>query len=65
MINCWTYKIKDIIEGFDPRYVITGHENEMGHTIDHREAFWLTFQEMEPINHDYIVMAWGEWFLVK
>ena len=37
----------------------------MGHTIDHREAFWLAFHKMEPINHDYIVMAWGEWFLVK
>ena len=65
MINCWTYNLKDVIEGFDPRYVITGHENEMGHTIDHREAFWLTFQKMQPINHDYVVMAWGECFLIK
>lgn len=64
-INCWSYQIADAIKGFNPRYVITGHENEMGHTIDHREAFWLTFQKMEPVKHDYVVMAWGEWFSFK
>ena len=64
-INCWSYQIVDAIKGFNPRYVITGHENEMGHTIDHREAFWLTFQKMEPVEHDYVVMAWGEWFSFK
>ena len=64
-VNCWSYQIADAIKGFNPRYVITGHENEMGHTIDHREAFWLTFQKMEPIEHDYVVMAWGEWFSFK
>lgn len=65
MINCWSYQIADAIKGFDPRYILTGHENEMGHTIDHREAFWLTFQKMEPVEHDYVVMAWGEWFSFK
>ncbi len=65
MINCWSYKLPEAIEGFNPRYVITGHENEMGHTIDHREAFWLTFQKLEPVKHDYVVMAWGEWFTIK
>jgi hypothetical protein len=64
-INCWSYQIADAIKGFNPRYVVTGHENEMGHTIDHREAFWLTFQKMEPVEHDYVVMAWGEWFSFK
>jgi L-ascorbate metabolism protein UlaG (beta-lactamase superfamily) len=65
MINCWSYQIADAIKGFDPRYVLTGHENEMGHTIDHREAFWLTFQKLEPVQHDYVVMSWGEWFSFK
>lgn len=65
IINCWSMDIAEAIKGFNPRYVITGHENEMGHTIDHREAFWLTFQKMEPVEHDYVVMAWGEWFSVK
>lgn len=62
LVNCWTHKMSDLIDGFNPKLVITGHENEMGHTIDHREAFWLTFQKMEKIRKDYLVMGWGEWF---
>lgn len=65
MINCWSMDIAEAIKGFNPRYVLTGHENEMGHTIDHREAFWLTFQKLLPVEHDYVVMAWGEWFTIK
>ena len=65
LINCWSLDIDKAIKGFNPRYVITGHENEMGHTIDHREAFWLTFDKLKSIEHDYVVMAWGEWFSFK
>ena len=65
LVNCWTNRMNDLIEGFAPKFVITGHENEMGHTIDHREAFWLTFQKMEEIKRNYVVMGWGEWFLCK
>jgi L-ascorbate metabolism protein UlaG (beta-lactamase superfamily) len=64
VVNCWTYEMNGLVEGFNPKLVITGHENEMGHTIDHREAFWLSFQKMEQINKDYLVMGWGEWFHV-
>ena len=65
LVNCWTHRMNDLVEGFAPKYVITGHENEMGHTIDHREAFWLTFQKMEEIKRNYVVMGWGGWFLCK
>lgn len=65
MVNCWTTSITKAVPGFNPRYVITGHENEMGHTIDHREAFWLTFHKLRKVEHDYVVMAWGEWFTIK
>ena len=65
IINCWSMDIAEAIKGINPRYVLTGHENEMGHTIDHREAFWLTFQKLQPVTHDYVVMAWGEWFSLK
>jgi hypothetical protein len=65
IINCWSMDIAEAIKGFNPRYVLTGHENEMGHTIDHREAFWLTFQKLQSVTHDYVVMAWGEWFSFK
>jgi len=62
VVNCWTHRMHDLVEGFAPRLVVTGHENEMGHTIDHREAFWLTFQKMKNISRDYVVMGWGECF---
>lgn len=62
IVNCWTHRMNDLIEGFAPKLVVTGHENEMAHTIDHREAYWLTFQKMQSIPRDYLVMGWGEWF---
>ena len=65
MVNCWTRKILDALKGFDPRYVITAHENEMGHSIDHREAYWLTFDKLKTTEYPYVVMAWGEWFSIK
>lgn len=65
MINCWTRNLTKAIEGFNPHYVLTGHENEMGHTIDHRESFWLTFKKIAPTKYPYVVMAWGEWFTIK
>ena len=65
IINCWTNSLMKSIQGYNPRYVITAHENEMGHSIDHREAFWLTFDKFKECKYPYVVMAWGEGFLVK
>lgn len=65
IVNCWTGRIDKVIEGFNPCYVITGHENEMGHSIDHREAFWLSFAKLANVPYDYVVTAWGEWFTIK
>ena len=61
MFNCWNTHIPQIISTFRPTFAIPGHENEMGHTIDHREAFWLTFRKMKTSPADYVVMGWGEW----
>ncbi|MFC1526785.1 MBL fold metallo-hydrolase [Candidatus Latescibacterota bacterium] len=69
--NCWTSDIARTVKGFDPELVITGHENEMGHTIDHREPYWLTYQRKTGsdrfggsrlIGYDkpLLVMTWGE-----
>jgi len=73
MPNCWTTDIVRVAKGFDPAYIITGHENEMGHTIDHREPYWLTYQRRigsdrfggsEGIGYDHplVLMTWGESF---
>lgn len=65
IINCWTIPLKELVDGFNPKLVVTGHENEMGHTINHRESFWLSFQDMKILQRDYVIMGWGEWFLCK
>ena len=71
MPNCWTRDIVRVATGFNPALIITGHENEMGHTIDHREPYWLTYQRRkgserfggrEGVGYEtpLIPMAWGE-----
>ena len=65
IVNCWTPNILQTLKGFDARYVFTAHENEMGHSIDHREAYWLTFDKLKSTEYPYVVMAWGEWFSLK
>ena len=62
-INCWSNDMADYLSGFSPKVVITGHEDELGHTIDHREAFWLTYYKMSEVYKvtvPYVIMAWGE-----
>ncbi len=71
MPNCWTTDIVRVARGFNPALIITGHENEMGHTIDHREPNWLTYQRKVGsdrfggskdvgYSHPLILMTWGE-----
>ena len=60
LVHCWMPEIEKSVEGIKPKLIITGHENEMGHSIDHRESYWLTFRRFANINIPYIVTAWGE-----
>jgi len=60
LVHCWMPDIEKSVEGIKPKLIITGHENEMGHTIDHRESFWLTFRRFANIQIPWIVPAWGE-----
>ncbi len=66
MPNCWMDQLKRAIKGFGPKLIITGHENELGeHSIDHREAYWITIKKMEKmadLNIPYVLMTWGEWY---
>lgn len=62
MPNCWTTDMVRLAEGFNPAVVITGHENELGHTIDHREPFWLTYRRFPTDKYPLMLMAWGESF---
>ena len=63
LVNCWTYPTAELVEGFAPALVITGHENEMNHTIDHREPHWLNYSRWADVNRDKIFMTWGEVYL--
>jgi len=60
LVQCWIPEPEKSVDGIKPELIITGHENEMGHTIDHRESFWLTFRRYVNIKVPYIVLAWGE-----
>jgi len=67
IIDCWALEMKETITGFSPRLVVSGHENEMGHTIDHREAFWLTQYKFDSMQIPFpsVVLCWGEGYSFK
>ena len=64
LVQCWMMPMEKFVSGIRPALVICGHENEMGHTIDHREAYWLTFRRMSEVKVPYVIMAWGESYTV-
>ena len=64
LVQCWMMPMEKFVSGVKPALIITGHANEMGHSIDHREAYWLTFRRMSEVKVPYIVMAWGESYTV-
>ncbi|RLD10851.1 MAG: hypothetical protein DRI44_04945 [Chlamydiae bacterium] len=63
MPNCFTEQIARVVKGFNPNVVITGHENELSHTIDHREPYWRTYlrkEVTEKYDVPLVLMTWGE-----
>jgi L-ascorbate metabolism protein UlaG (beta-lactamase superfamily) len=64
LVNSWSvYPGNRTIKGFQPKLVIPGHENEMGHTIDHREPYWLNYNRLgDSKEFPWVQMAWGEKF---
>jgi hypothetical protein len=62
MPNCWTTDIARMIRGFDPELVVTGHENELGHSVDHREPFWMTYDLLRESVAPFLLLSWGESF---
>ena len=65
LVHCWMMPMYEFVSGINPTLVISGHENEIGHhTIDHREAYWLTFSRLSGIPSPFIVMACGEFYTI-
>lgn len=71
MPNCWTTDIVRMLDGINPQLVITGHENELEHTVDHREPYWLSYERKTGSDrwggsrdigypHPLLLMTWGE-----
>jgi L-ascorbate metabolism protein UlaG (beta-lactamase superfamily) len=62
MINSWSvYPEQRYAKGYRPRLIIPGHENELGHTIDHREPYWLNDNRLgDKTIFPWIQMVWGE-----
>ncbi len=58
--NSWSLDVERLFAGFDPKTVIPSHENELGHTIDHREAYWLSMNKFNKLNKKVLYMTWGE-----
>lgn len=63
--NCWGNELGRTIRGVNPALVITGHENEMSHTVDHREDYTQTYNHLFESRFPAIVMAWGESYLCR
>jgi L-ascorbate metabolism protein UlaG (beta-lactamase superfamily) len=63
--NVWTKGLDRIVRGVNPHVVITGHENEMAHTVDHREDYTQTYNRMFGIPYPLVVMAWGETWMYR
>lgn len=63
---CWAAKLPEFCQSFGAKVVLTGHENELGHhSIDHREAYWLSYNKLEDFPIPNSLMTWGECFHYK
>lgn len=67
IINGWNPELDKTVRSFNPRVVLSGHENEMFHGIDHREALWLTQYKFDVLAFPMpaYTLVWGEYFRYK
>ena len=67
IINGWTPELGPLVRRFNPRVVLSGHENEMFHGIDHREALWLTQYKFDTLDFPMpaYTLVWGETFRMR
>lgn len=58
--NCWSMELPRLIKGFNPMVIIPGHENELSHTIDHREPYFLSQVRLGSYYSKSINLFFGE-----
>lgn len=59
LVHCWAMPLERMVEGFNPKLVISGHENEIVHSIDHREPYWLNYRRMGKVTKPIVYMDLG------
>ena len=66
LVNNWTNDVMRIAKGLNPKLIIPGHENELGHTFDDRVPYWgdekylnLEYTQLKQ-NYPVLLMVWGE-----
>ena len=61
LANCWS-GMRGYIETTKPKMVISGHENELGHEVSHRESYLKTFNCLNGVKagSHIFVMECGE-----
>lgn len=63
---CWAARLPEFCQSVGAKVVLTGHENELGHhSIDHREAYWLSYNKLEGFPIPNSLMTWGESFYYR
>lgn len=67
LTNCWANDLFRMIRGVDPKLVVLGHQNEVGHPMNDRVPYWgdekflsLNFAEAKAAGYPLISPAWGE-----
>lgn len=65
LLHNWVNHLDAFLDGIRPGLVISSHENEMAHSIDHREPYWLALRRLSQIDQPVVAMFWGEEFLLN
>lgn len=65
MPNCWTQQPLRFAAGVKPQLILPGHENEMAHTVPHREDWTQTFTRWDGAGAPMLPLCWGEEVIVK
>lgn len=60
--NSWSLELPRLLKPLNPQIIITGHENEIGHTLDHREPYFLNKSRLGIFYRKFIQLTWGEYF---
>jgi hypothetical protein len=58
--NCSTNSPLMLVDGVKPVFTLPGHENEMAHTVPHREDWTQTFTRFEGGSSLMLPLCWGE-----